>query len=254
MTDPAFDRPMDLAGMFDASFSLYRRYFVTLIGAVGVIVVPVALLEVGLGPFAFLGSSIAGLITPAVGVALAAQVALGETPTIGSIWRRVGRIIVPLLVTTLVVGLTVVLGTILLIIPGILFYVWFALSSQAIVIENQRYFRAMGRSRQLVRGSWWRVFGILLVIAIATGIASSIVQLAVIAIFGIVGWGHGGGLFQTTANGSRPDLAPLAIASAVSQLVVVPVQALVLAFLYFDLRLRKEGTDIASAVSELERE
>jgi hypothetical protein len=254
VTDPAFDRPMDLAGMFDASFSLYRRYFVTLIGAVGVIVVPVALLEVALGPFAFLGSSLAGLIAPAVGVVLAAQVALGETPTIGRIWRRVGRIIVPLLITTLLVAVAVVVGTVLLIIPGILFYVWFALSSQAIVIENVRYFRAMRRSRQLVLGSWWRVFGILLVIAIAAGFASSIVQLAVIAIFGIVGWGHGGGLFSATTNGGQPDLAPFAIASAVSQLVVVPVQALVIAFLYFDLRLRKEGTDIASAVAQLENE
>ena len=52
VSDPAFDRTMDLAAMFDASFSLYRRYFVTLIGAVGVIVVPVALLEVAGGPAA----------------------------------------------------------------------------------------------------------------------------------------------------------------------------------------------------------
>lgn len=254
MNEPSFNRPMDLAAMFDASFALYRRYFVTLVGAVGVIVVPVALLEVGLGPFAFLGSSIAGLITPAIGVVLAAQVALGETPTIGRIWRRVGRIIIPLLLTNLLVALAVILGTIALIIPGILFYVWFALSSQAIVIENRRYFRAMGRSRQLVRGSWWRVFGILLVIAIAAGFASSIVQLGVISIFGIFGWGNGGSLFTHSASGGQTDLAPFAIAGAVSQLLVVPVQALVGAFLYFDLRLRKEGTDIAAAVAELERE
>jgi hypothetical protein len=237
MSEPVFDRPMDLAAMFDASFALYRRYFVTLVGAVGVIVVPVALLEVGLGPFAFVGSSIAGLITP-----------------VGGIWRRVGRIVIPLVLTSLLVFIAVVLGTVLLIIPGILFYVWFALSSQAIVIENRRYFGAMGRSRQLVRGSWWRVFGILIVIAIAAGIANFVVQGAVIAIFGIVGWGQGGSVFQSTATASSGNLAPFAVATAVSQLLVVPVQALVGAFLYFDLRLRKEGTDIAAAVAGLERE
>lgn len=254
MREPAFDRPMDLSAMFDASFSLYRQYFVTLVGAVGIIVVPVALLEVALGPFAFLGSSLAGLITPAVGVVLAAQVARGETPSVGSIWRRVGRIIIPLLITDILVFLAVGVGAILLIIPGVLFYVWFALSSQAIVIEDRRYFRAMGRSRQLVLGSWWRVFGILLVIAIAAGFANFIVQGAVIAIFGIAGWGQGGSIFQSTATASSHDLAPFAVATAISQLVVVPVPALVGAFLYFDLRLRKEGTDIAAAVAHLEGE
>jgi hypothetical protein len=254
VTKPSFDRPMDLAAMFDASFSLYRRYFVTLVGAVGVIVVPVALIQVGLGRFAFLATWVPGLITPAVGVVLAAQVALGQTPTIGSIWRRLLRLIVPLFLTSLIVILTVVAGTVLLIIPGVLFYVWFALSLQAIVIEDRRYFRAMGRSRQLVLGSWWRVFGILLVIAIAAGFASGIVEGAVIAIFGIFGWGGGGSFFAGGAGASHTDLVPFAIATAVSELLVVPVQALVGAFLYFDLRLRKEGTDIAAAVAELERE
>ena len=189
--------------------------------------------------------SLAGLITPAVGVVLAAQVALGQTPTIGSIWRRLGRLILPLFLTSILVILAVLLGTLALIIPGILFYVWFALTAQAIVIEDRRYTGAMGRSRQLVLGSWWRVFGILLVISIAAGIASSIVQLGVISVFGIVGWGSGGSIFSSSATGASTDLAPFAVASAVAQLLVVPVQALVGAFLYFDLRLRKEGTDIA---------
>jgi hypothetical protein len=159
---------MDLGAILDGAFSIYRRYTVALLGSVAVIVVPISLLEIVLGAFGFVVGILIGVVTPAIGALVAGDVATGRIPSIGGVWRRVLPLILPLALTGLLVILAEMLGLILLIVPGILFYVWFSLSAQALVIENRRYRAAMGRSRQLVKGSWWRVFGILIVIGLVT--------------------------------------------------------------------------------------
>jgi hypothetical protein len=241
---------MDMGAIFDGAFSLYRRHFVTLVGAVGVIAVPIALLEIAAGPAGFLVSFMAGLITPAVGALIARDAASGVTPTIGGVWRRMGRLMLPLIVTAILVFLIAIVGAIFFIIPGVLFFVWFSLSAQAIAIDDRRYFSAMARSRELVRGSWWRVFGILLLAAIMVGIATGLVQSFVTGALALVGVGHGLTFASTQAN---TDVVPAAIGSAAATLLVSPVGALISALLFFDLRLRKEGTDIAAAIDVLEQ-
>jgi hypothetical protein len=215
-----------------------------------VIAVPIALLEIAAGPAGFLVSFMAGLITPAVGALIARDAASGVTPTIGGVWRRMGRLMLPLIVTAILVFLIAIVGAIFFIIPGVLFFVWFSLSAQAIAIDDRRYFSAMARSRELVRGSWWRVFGILLLAAIMVGIATGLVQSFVTGALALVGVGHGLTFASTQAN---TDVVPAAIGSAAATLLVSPVGALISALLFFDLRLRKEGTDIAAAIDVLEQ-
>jgi hypothetical protein len=250
--DARLSRPMDLGAILDGAFSLYRRYFVVLVGAIGILLVPLALIAIALGPVALLLSYIASLITPAVGALVASDVAVGRQPTIGDIWSRLGRLVIPLILTGLLVVLTIIVGLVLLIIPGILFFVWFSLSSQALVMEDKRYTSAMGRSRQLVKGSWWRVFGILLVIAIVTGIAQQFVETFVVAVLGVVGVGEGGSVFGSTSNGvDQITSVSRVLGTTIGTVLVGPISALASALLYFDLRLRKEGTDIAAAVDAL---
>jgi hypothetical protein len=247
-------KPMDLGAILDGAFSLYRRQFAVLVGSVGILIVPLALISIAFGPWALFLTYFAALLTPAIGALVAGDVAVGRQPTIGGIWSRMGRLVVPLVATGVMVVLVVGVGTILLIIPGILFYVWFSLSAQAIAIEDRRYVRAMGRSRQLVRGSWWRVFGILLVISLVTGIALELVQGIVTALLGVVGAGSGPDLFGTGGGAqgfSHLTTAPVVLGSTIATLLVSPIGALASALLYFDLRLRKEGTDIAAAVDAL---
>jgi hypothetical protein len=250
MTQTQLSRPMDMGAIFDGAFSLYRRYFVTLVGAVGVIAIPIALLQIAAGPAGFLVTLVGGLVTPAVGALVARDAASGVTPTIGGVWRRMARLLLPLLVTATMVFLVVILGFFIVIIPGVLFYVWFALSAQAIAIDDRRYFGAMGRSRELVRGSWWRVFGILLLAGIMVGIATGLVQTFVAGVLALVGVGHGVAIASLRGNS---DVVPAAIGSAAATLLVSPVGALISALLFFDLRLRKEGTDIAAAIDALEQ-
>jgi hypothetical protein len=55
-------------------------------------------------------------------------------------------------------GIIVLFGFILLIIPGIIFAVWYSLSAYVLVSEERRGIDALNRSKEIIRGFWWKVF------------------------------------------------------------------------------------------------
>jgi len=73
------------------------------------------------------------------------------------------------------VSLCVAGGTILLIIPGIIFFVWFAFSPYLLVDQDIKGTNALSESRELVRGYWWPVFGrLILITLIAIGLSAAL--------------------------------------------------------------------------------
>jgi hypothetical protein len=56
----------------------------------------------------------------------------------------------------------------LLVVPGVVFFVWFALAAPVAEIEGRRVRDAFARSRRLVRGHFWTVFVVLVPILFAT--------------------------------------------------------------------------------------
>lgn len=58
---------------------------------------------------------------------------------------------------SILVSLAVGFGTILLIIPGIIFSVWFSFSLYVLVLENKKGTEALSASRQLVKGKFWPI-------------------------------------------------------------------------------------------------
>lgn len=112
----------------------------------------------------------------------------------------------------------------------------FMFVTQAIVLEGQNALAALGRSWQLVRGSFWRVLGIYLLltllVVVLTAIPSSILNNAIVLIF-------------------NDPIADFAIQQALSQLVtylsqilILPISLLAFTLLYYDVRVRKEGYDM----------
>jgi hypothetical protein len=83
-----------------------------------------------------------------------------------------GRLIVVDLIVTL--GTTIGLG--LLIVPGIVFFTWFALAAPVIKIERLRVVPALGRSRALVRGSFWQVLLLLGTLYVVSNLLTSVAQ------------------------------------------------------------------------------
>lgn len=81
-----------------------------------------------------------------------------------------------LLVADVVIAVGTVVGLLLLIVPGLLFFTWFSLTAPVITLEGKGVRAALRRSRDLVRGSFWRVAGILLALLIVTEAVSEGLQ------------------------------------------------------------------------------
>ncbi|MFA6525963.1 MAG: hypothetical protein WCT26_00930 [Candidatus Buchananbacteria bacterium] len=60
---------------------------------------------------------------------------------------------------SLIFTLLAVIGFILVIIPGIIFCIFYGFTIYAVIFEDHKFEGAFGRSRELVRGYWWAVFG-----------------------------------------------------------------------------------------------
>ena len=138
---------------------------------------------------------------------------------------------------TVVVGL--VLGLMLLV-GYILFWVRVrALAVPTLMLEPVGVFSALGRALHLTRQQFWRLFGILLLVALVVGFAGNIVQLP---------FTLAGNMFLTasseTGYGVTLYVLLTAAGTVLSSAVLQPFQAAVNALLYVDQRIRKEAYDV----------
>lgn len=147
--------------------------------------------------------------------------------SIGQIFSRVAPSILPLLGAGLLAGLGIALGFLLLIIPGLFLITIWAVVAPVIVVEKPGVFAAFGRSRELVRGHGWTVFGIVIITALLSGIASALLQAAFSAL---------------------PEFLEILIGSTIAQAVVTPFGAIAIAVMYF--RLREADGDAAATPVE----
>jgi len=94
-----------------------------------------------------------------------------------------------------------------------------------VVLERRHGAAVVGRSFQLVRGRFWGTFGALLLAGILAGVVSLIMQFVI------------GGLGSAGVGGSVLGL----LVSFVVELLLAPWLPIITAFLFFDLKNRKEG-------------
>lgn len=121
----------------------------------------------------------------------------------------------PLIGAGLLSGLGIAGGFVLLIVPGLYLLTIWAVIAPAIVVERRKVFDAFGRSRVLVRGNGWPVFGVLVVTFLIAGVGGTALYL----------------LGQELSGG--PILA--AVFSAISSTLTAPIAALAVAILYYRL-------------------
>ena len=75
-------------------------------------------------------------------------------------------------------ALAITLGLILFIVPGLLLFTWWLLIVPVIVLEGAGVTRAFGRSRELVRGNGWNVFGVIVLTFLVLVVAGIVLGLA----------------------------------------------------------------------------
>jgi hypothetical protein len=223
---------------------------------------------------------LASAVVQAAVPAVLQEAVLGRPARFGSVWRRAWSRVWAMIGTVFLLGLTAVvplmllmaavaattvyfvtlgdadsalpllwtglLGTLLLGPLAVWIWVKLSLAPTVVVFENQGPFAALRRSAQLVRGSWWRVFGIGL---LAVGLASMVgymIQMPFQALGMLPGMADPSGL-ESDPSGAE-ILAVLGglmvlsmISGLVSQLFSSIFPPLVTGLLYVDLRMRNEN-------------
>jgi hypothetical protein len=216
---------LDVARVFERIFEIYRDQFTLLIPAALVVFVPVAIVG-GLvysatpGPVELLVVLVAGTIASfwfqGMVVEAARDILDGRRDhTLGTLMRSATPVIVPLAIAGVLAGIAVGIGTLLLIVPGLILLTIWAVIAPVIVIERSGAIDAFGRSREIVRGNGWQVFGVIVVLFL--------LQFTVTAVV------------QALANSVADSFAAYAIAELVVRLLIAPLSALAAAVLYFEL-------------------
>ncbi|MFA5954136.1 MAG: hypothetical protein WC817_01185 [Patescibacteria group bacterium] len=87
-------------------------------------------------------------------------------------YRESRRFVLPYLWVSILSGLLMLGGVLLLVVPGIILSVWFILALYVVVSEDRHGFTALLASREYVRGRWWAVAGRIVVLALLSFVIS----------------------------------------------------------------------------------
>jgi hypothetical protein len=219
------NRKIDTARVFERIFEIYRDQFTLLIPAALVVFVPVAIIS---GLIYAGGVSLIGALIVAAAATIATYWFQGmvveaardildgrRDHTVGSLVSSVTAVLGPLVVAGILAGIGITIGLVLVIVPGLFLLTIWAVIAPVIVIERARAMESFGRSRELVRGNGWNVFG-----TIVLGILISIGASIVVSI--LLVW--------------LPDWLQSFLGSLVSNGVIAPFVAAAWTLMYFRLR------------------
>jgi hypothetical protein len=220
---------LDVGGTFGEVFSTYGANAGVLLPSAFWIFLVVAIVNglvgenLALLPIEVAVSTVAGTLYQGMVVGLVRNIQDGrrDSPA-GELIRSALPVVLPLIGAGLLSGIAIGIGTVLLIVPGLILLTIWAVIAPVIVVERSGVFAAFGRSRALVHGNGWRVFG-------------AVVAAYLIAI--------GGGLVFTQIAASIAD-GPLIriVFTAIASTITAPIVALVAAILYFRLRAFEESS------------
>lgn len=162
---------------------------------------------------------------------------LGNEVTVGNAYKFVLPKLLTLIGASLLVGLVVGVGFLLLVVPGVIFSLWYALTVPSVVVEKHTVTSAMSRSKNLVAGNLGKVFVVVLLATILSFVIGMVLGLV-----GTIG-------SMAVSAGSAGGNSHLALfisqgASVVAQILAAPIAAAAYVLLYYDLRIRKEGFDL----------
>lgn len=224
-------RPMELGQIIDRSITLYRTNFAEFL-AIAAITLPVDILNAIISAavedaVAFILASlplfVLSLFVTVIATAALARavddIADGRPPDFNRSYRHVLDRLRALLLATLRAFGPIFLAAVTIVgIPlAIYLLVRWAFFPQAVIIDGRSPSEALSVSARIVKGQWWRTFGILLLVSLL----ASLPAIAVGMLFASA---------ATIASG---------LASAVVAVIVLPFIAGGSTLLYFDLRSRE---------------
>nr|NUR37870.1 hypothetical protein [Sphingomonas sp.] len=127
-----------------------------------------------------IGALVQGALTRAVVTANE-----GRKATFGESLSTGFRVILPLIGFSILFAIAIAIGFVLLIVPGVILLLMWAVAVPSLVIENTGVMGAFGRSSELTRGAKGKIFGLFLVLAVAYWILSIVLGLFGLSMYGV---------------------------------------------------------------------
>ncbi len=269
-------QPMTFAGILDAMFTLYGKHFRLFLGVSAVylffglglemssaifrasvestdIITVTRVLTVA--AFVICATSVVYLLVAGGVIFASARVYLGQHTTPRAALAQGVRRFWAYLGSSVLWSLTV--GVLAITLIGIPFAIYLAtlwsLYSIPIIVEECTAANGLRRSRALVKGTWWRVFGILFTIHLILFMISFILSEALEFIFPLTERAPDEGILEMMLFILLgPPLESLNSTAVLSYLIrsfielgitalLMPIGIIGSTLLYFDLRIRKEG-------------
>ncbi|MEU7167032.1 glycerophosphoryl diester phosphodiesterase membrane domain-containing protein [Streptomyces morookaense] len=116
-------------------------------------------------------------------------------------------------------------------------WIRYSLAVPALILEKQGVIDSMRRSAKLVRGSWGRIFGVVIVSSMLVFVFSTAVQIP----------GEAIRMILTQDATSWPAVIIAGIGAVIASTIALPFMAAVTALLYTDQRIRRESLDLELA-------
>lgn len=172
-------------------------------------------------PLAIAVSVVANTLYQGMVVELVSDVQDGRRDSsVGQLVKSAAPVIWPLLGAAILAAIGIGFGLLLLVVPGLILMTIWSVIAPVIVIERKGVIESFGRSRELVRGNGWRVFGVILTVFFI----AIVVSLLIGAIAAGVDDGTGAAI----------------VSELIGSTLTAPITGLVAAVLYFRLRALKE--------------
>jgi len=195
-----------------------------------VLIILTVLLSLIVGGFAYAATTIA-----------VSDVCIGNAPSIKRSYDKIlSKIMLQLLVMNILEILAVGVGLVLLVVPGVVLFVWLFLSGPVVVLEGRSAIAALKRSKQLGDGSHWRNCGFFLLLFIILLVYYLLIFAVILGVFVF--------RFPNLIN----TWIPLA-AMDVPMLLFFPFIYIFSVLIYYDRRVRKEGYDAKALAEDLAR-
>jgi hypothetical protein len=175
----AMNQKLDVGGTLSQIFSTYRAQAAVLLPVAFALFVVVAIVNAIIAgsfilfPLGLAVSVVAATLYQGMVVGLVRDVQDGRRDSsVQDLIDAAWPVVLPLIGAGIFAGICIGLGFLLFVIPGLILVTFWAVIAPVIVVERSGVFAAFGRSREIVRGNGWQVFGVIFVVFIITTIAS----------------------------------------------------------------------------------
>jgi hypothetical protein len=139
--------------------------------------------------------------------------------TVGDLIDATWPVVLPLIGVGILAGIAIGIGFLLLVIPGLILLTIWAVIAPVIVVEHSGVMDSFGRSRELVRGNGWQVFGVIFVVFIITAVVA--------------------GILGAIGAGISDSVGMRILFNLIASTITAPIAALAAATIYFRLRAIK---------------